>query len=412
MISEVNKSIPPIGLFGCGSSLSGGQTDPIMIGGVSKNPVSDDMTNFQSTSSEEYPNYTTGFPKKFSAFGGYSMSSGITSVSYTKSTFKSKVGGVAGSYTFMSYDDSGTIKWNVTNPNSSVINNVTLSQYGITVSGTAVAGEGFISTYTQNPNTASDYSVVTSQIIRTTIWIDNIAKKFLLGDFNMIGYLGTLERYRKQMGGIRTYSPSFASMIGGYPKGAQLEYLIPPNTEENSGTRYKIRKVVSIVDNNTYDFTENGVDNEHWMFCDVLDPYSNKFMATTSLQDAKKICLFGICEDDFRITDSKRISYTLKKDCFVYAAFYFSSTSMNCSASVIAVKDGKQKIFSQNGYTWDSQAGGSYWWSPIVAGGIDNSGKIVRKGTTLTASYSVTKCNYLTGYVFALPVISDTLERL
>ena len=408
MVSEINKSITPVGLFGCGVSLSGGQVNPVLIGGESKNPVSDTIDNFQKQASEEVPNYQTGFPSTFSTFGAYVTSSGITSIAYNKATFKSKVGGNPGSYTFQSYDDSGTTKWNVTNPDSSVTNNITLSQYGITISGTTEAGEGFITTYTQNLSTPSDYSVVTSQIIRTTIWIDNVAKKFLLGDFNMLCHLGTLERYRRQLGGIRTFSSSFSTLIGGYPKGAQLEYLIPPNTEENPGTRYKLRKVVSLVDNNEYDFTTNGVDNVHWMYCDVLDPSTNIFMASTSLSGAKKIGLFGICEDDFRITDSKRVSYTLTQDCFVYDEFFFITSSTDCSASITVVKDGNQKTFMQCSYAGNRSL---YYWSSHI-GGIDNYGKIVKKGSTITASYNVKQCKYLYGSVLALPVVSTVLERL
>ena len=412
MVSEINKAIPPVGLFACGVSISGGQSNPVLIGGEEKNPVSDEISNFSMQSSDDTPNYHDGFPSKFSTFGGYTTSAGITSISYTKSTFKSKVNGVAGTYTFMSYEDSGT-KWAVTNPDSSVVSDITLSQYGITISGTPVAGEGFIASYTQNPNTASDYSVVTTQIIRTTIWIDNVAKKFLLGDFNMLGHLGTLERYRTQMGAVRTFSQSFSTMIGGYPKGAQLEYLIPPNTADNDGERYKLRKVVSLVDDNTYDFTVNGVDNEHWMYCDVFDPDVNPFMTTTNLDGAKKICVFGILEDDFRVTDYKSVSYTLTQDCFVYGNISFISRRSGSYATITATKDGKTSTFIDCGIQIATYGvTGQIYIGDSILGTINNSGKIVRKGTTITVKYSMAKCKWLYGGVIAFPASVDRLERI
>lgn len=59
--------------------------------------------------------------------------------------------------------------------------------------------------------------------------------------------------------GIRyTYNSDVATAIGGYPLGAVLAH--------DDGT--SIRNVVSLVDDNTYDFVTNGVDNQHWKYLD------------------------------------------------------------------------------------------------------------------------------------------------
>ena len=63
--------------------------------------------------------------------------------------------------------------------------------------------------------------------------------------------------------GIRyTYNSAVSSAIDGYPLGAVLAH--------DDGI--SIRNVVSLVDNNTYDFVTNGVDNQHWKY---LDPASD-----------------------------------------------------------------------------------------------------------------------------------------
>lgn len=59
--------------------------------------------------------------------------------------------------------------------------------------------------------------------------------------------------------GIRyTYNSDVATAIGGYPRGAIL--ALDDDTS--------IRNVVSLVDDNTYDFVTNGVDNQHWKYLD------------------------------------------------------------------------------------------------------------------------------------------------
>ena len=74
---------------------------------------------------------------------------------------------------------------------------------------------------------------------------------WLLRAFSQASYFGQT--------GIRyTYNSDVATAIGGYPLGAVLAH--------DDGT--SIRNVVSLVDNNSYDFVTNGVDNQHWKYLD------------------------------------------------------------------------------------------------------------------------------------------------
>lgn len=71
---------------------------------------------------------------------------------------------------------------------------------------------------------------------------------------NGIGNLASRYEFYKRMGGITTFDPTFASAVGGYPAGTVLDFL--------DGTN--LHKVYSLVDNNTVNFLESGVDGINW----------------------------------------------------------------------------------------------------------------------------------------------------
>lgn len=78
-------------------------------------------------------------------------------------------------------------------------------------------------------------------------------------EMNGIGNLASRYEFFKRIGGLNTFDPDFAAQIGGYPKGAVLKYL-------NNGYLYD---VISLVDNNTYNFVENGVDEINWQYLSI-----------------------------------------------------------------------------------------------------------------------------------------------
>jgi len=86
------------------------------------------------------------------------------------------------------------------------------------------------------------------------------AKRVILGDINGIGALATKDQYFLQCGGFYTFDQTVSAYIGGYPSGIQLGYF--------DNTYY--RRVISLIDNNTYDFvtTPSYIDNIHWAYCD------------------------------------------------------------------------------------------------------------------------------------------------
>lgn len=79
---------------------------------------------------------------------------------------------------------------------------------------------------------------------------------------NAIGNLATRNDFHRRCGGLNTFDPAFAEAIGGYPKDAVLLLL------KNS----KVFYVISMVDNNKFDFVSRGVDNVNWMYLNMDAP--------------------------------------------------------------------------------------------------------------------------------------------
>lgn len=392
MISEITKTVQPVGLFAGGTSVSGGTSNPVIT------------QNFSLTSSDSEANYPKGLPSSFST----SFSNGISGASVTASTFKAKVNydssSNPGVYAFTSYSSNGNTKWAITrhpdtySPSGTDLTDVNIGQYGISYSGTLSVGEGIEINYYQGEN-PSDYSVTVSTITRT-----NTGNKFLVGDMNLIGYLGTLERYRRQLGGIRSYDPDFASAIGGYPKGSQLEYL-QTITEENE-TRYILRKVLSLIDDNTYNFVETPsyIDNIHWMYCDVLDE-------TTPTLPSSKMAPQVICWA-FRVSVdgnwNTSYSATLNEDSYVTATvspvyiLYSTEGNRQVDVKVTATLNGNTKLLLENYQRYNT-----YHYHNDYG-----SGKIVKRGTTINVSISAKKFTKLGVCVFAVPAITNSVGRI
>lgn len=77
---------------------------------------------------------------------------------------------------------------------------------------------------------------------------------FQRGMMNAIGNMASANGFFRQCGGFYTYDAEVAEAIGGYPKGCVLHWY----------SEGKYKAVRSLVDDNTWDFTQNGVDGVHW----------------------------------------------------------------------------------------------------------------------------------------------------
>ena len=88
-------------------------------------------------------------------------------------------------------------------------------------------------------------------------------------EMNAIGHLASANWFKLMCGGIFTFDADLATKIGGYPKGAILDYL--------DGLNYY--RVVSLVDNNMVNFLgaeptgtqqtiAGSVDGVNWQFCE------------------------------------------------------------------------------------------------------------------------------------------------
>lgn len=76
------------------------------------------------------------------------------------------------------------------------------------------------------------------------------------GEMNAIGNMASNDLHYFKCGGLNTFDAAFCAAIGGYPKGAVLEYI----------NGYKLYKVISCIDSNYVDFIMNGIDGVNWKY--------------------------------------------------------------------------------------------------------------------------------------------------
>ncbi len=84
-------------------------------------------------------------------------------------------------------------------------------------------------------------------------------------EINAIGNLASRNDFYSMCGGLNTFDAAIATSIGGYPKGAVLEYIVG----------YKLYKVISLVDANKVDFIANGIDGVNWQYLNSNIPEIN-----------------------------------------------------------------------------------------------------------------------------------------
>lgn len=77
---------------------------------------------------------------------------------------------------------------------------------------------------------------------------------FQRGMMNAIGNMASANSFFHQCGGYHCFDKEVCDAIGGYPKGCVLHWL----------TNGKFVAVESLVDDNTWNFTTNGIDGTHW----------------------------------------------------------------------------------------------------------------------------------------------------
>ena len=93
------------------------------------------------------------------------------------------------------------------------------------------------------------------------------------GEINAIGNVATNDLFYHKCGGINTFDAAFAAKVGGYPKGAVLQYL-------NGNYIYD---VISLIDNNMFDFVaSNTIDGANWAYCNKETSSSDRILIVES----------------------------------------------------------------------------------------------------------------------------------
>lgn len=74
-------------------------------------------------------------------------------------------------------------------------------------------------------------------------------------DFNALGYISTSTLAFLQQGGLFTFDTAISNLIGGYPQGAVLNYIV----------NNKVYRLISLVNNNTYNFnSDSSYIGQYW----------------------------------------------------------------------------------------------------------------------------------------------------
>lgn len=80
-------------------------------------------------------------------------------------------------------------------------------------------------------------------------------------EINAIGNLATNDLFYSKCGGLNTFDQAFCTAIGGYPRGAILDYI------DNS--TFSLFKIMSLKDNNTTVPNKNSIDAITWTYLNV-----------------------------------------------------------------------------------------------------------------------------------------------
>ena len=112
-------------------------------------------------------------------------------------------------------------------------------------------------------------------------------------DFNGLFYLSTDQRVYVQNGGVITFDQNVSDTIGGYPKGAILDYVVDNN----------FYKVQSVIENNTYNFVTNPeyIDNQKWSYMTLS--------TSSALETKVSNALLGATNGNITVTDYTNTSY-------------------------------------------------------------------------------------------------------
>ena len=176
------------------------------------------------------------------------------------------------------------------------------------------------------------------------------------GEMNAIGNMASNDLHYFKCGGLNTYDEAFCAAVGGYPKGAVLDYIVG----------YKLYKVISLVDGNMIDFTASGVDGVNWQYLnqDTIDPEQPQTKMFSFKYSGNSYGSIGIfkCEKD---------SHT-----FLIENNLTSSTTGSQSTSAV-IKSGDFELYAALGFCF-----------AIADLGID--GTSIPGGPTMSVDYNGT----------------------
>lgn len=118
-------------------------------------------------------------------------------------------------------------------------------------------------------------------------------------------------QFLRQCGAIDSFDRNVCKSIGGYPKGAVLQYL-------DGNVLYD---VVSLVDNNMIDYTEVGIDGENWgLYGSSLWTYVYPDYGTTGAENiiGKFTISNSVIYNDAELADGTKGPVTVTSQCWIH----------------------------------------------------------------------------------------------
>lgn len=161
-----------------------------------------------------------------------------------------------------------------------------------------IAYNGTKNSIPENPSGTQLASVDEGFPYITEIKIENGGLPPERADFNGLFYLSTDQRVYQQNGGIITFNSDVSTAIGGYPQGAILDYL-------NDGY---LKKVISLVEDNTTNFVDDGVDNVNWQLLPVEDSTKTLIDGSNATFSSLSATAITNLANDFSKTDLSNIT--------------------------------------------------------------------------------------------------------
>jgi len=192
------------------------------------------------------------------------------------------------------------------------------------------------------------------------------------GEMNAIGDLASRNQFLRMCGSIVTFDSEFATAIGGYPAGAVLQW--------RDGNY--LRDVVSLVDNNMYNFVTNGVDGTNWKLLNPITP------------DTEAITIFSGSIGSIGTNDTSAMSVNVFSYKTPRKGVFSCCVQPGTITTVTGITGSGSATLAYKNPTAASYTTGLMWQYGAGTGSVVAVGTELDAGAILTLYVTVSGCKY------------------